>query len=89
MERILTPVLLFCVSVSWCQIEYQPIAGDLLKHWNTANLSRFSDVWDSDSVGLPNGINDPLLTGIDRLHLLWETGSSLKDRSESSLEKTS
>ncbi len=89
MKIALISVLLFSVSVSWCQIEYQPIAGELLEYWNKANSSCFSEVWDSDSIGLPNGINDPLLTGIDRLHLLWETGSSLKDRFESSLEKTS
>ncbi len=65
MKIALISVLLFCVSVSWCQIECQPIAGDLLKHCNTANSSCFSDVWDSDSVGLPNGIDELVMTGIE------------------------
>ena len=65
MKTTFLPILLLSVSVSWCQIGYQPIAGDLLKHWNTANSSCFSDVWDFDFAGLPNGIDELVMTGIE------------------------
>ena len=65
MKTTFLPILLLSVSVSWCQIGYQPIAGDLLNHWNTANSSCFSDVWDFDFAGLPNGINELLMTGVE------------------------
>ena len=65
MKSILIPVFLISVSVSCSQIGYKPITGDLLSHWNTANSSCFPDVWDSDSIGLPNGINELVLTGIE------------------------
>lgn len=65
MKSILIPVFLISVSVSCSQIGYRPIAGDLLNHWNTANSSCFSDVRDSDFIGLPSGFDELLMTGIE------------------------
>ncbi|MCD4774626.1 MAG: hypothetical protein K8S15_01080 [Candidatus Aegiribacteria sp.] len=58
MKTTLILFFLITVSTSWCQIEYPPIAGDLLKHWNTAGSSCSADVWDADSIELPNGIDE-------------------------------
>ncbi len=65
MKSILIPVFLISVSASCSQIGYRPITGDLLNHWNTANSSCFSDIWDFDSIGLPSGFDELLMTGIE------------------------
>jgi hypothetical protein len=65
MKSIIIPVFLISVSVSCSQIGYRPIAGDLLNHWDTANSSCFSDVRDSDFIGLPSGFDELLMTGIE------------------------
>ncbi len=65
MNRVSIPVLLISVSISWCQIEYQPIAGELLEYWNTTNSSCFDQISVSDSYPLPDGISQLLMTCIE------------------------
>ncbi|MCD4700920.1 MAG: tetratricopeptide repeat protein [Candidatus Aegiribacteria sp.] len=65
MKRVLFPVLLIFVSVTWCQIEYQPITGELLEHWNTVPPSHFPKVYDFDSGNLPDGIYELCIAGIE------------------------
>ena len=68
MKTLIIPILLLSVSVSWCQIEYRSMAGDLLKHLNTlieSSSVHVADVWDFDSAGLPHDINGLVVTCVE------------------------
>ncbi len=65
MRRMFFPALLFIVSIAWSQIEYQPITGELLEHWNTAYLCDLPKVYYYDSGNLPDDIYELQITGIE------------------------
>lgn len=65
MYRVFIPVILIIVSLTWGQIEYQIITGELLEHWNTAFQSNLPYVNHFDSGKLPDGINELRITGIE------------------------
>jgi formylglycine-generating enzyme required for sulfatase activity len=65
MKSVLLLVLLICASVAWSQIDYQPISGALLEHWNTAYLSDLPKVYNYDSSNLPDGIYELQIAGIE------------------------
>ena len=65
MRRVFILLFLLIVSVSYSQIHYQLITGDLLRHWNTADPSCFADVPISDFLRFPDGINEIVMTGIE------------------------
>lgn len=58
MKRAFLPLLLIISSLAWCYIDYQPISGDLLEHWNSGIPSDFPIVNNFDTSNLPNGINE-------------------------------
>ncbi len=65
MYRVFIPVLLIIVSLTWGQIEYQPITGELLDHWNTAFRSFLPEVNYYNSGKLPEGICKLIITGLE------------------------
>ncbi len=65
MRRVFITALLFIVSIAWSQIEYQPITGELLEHWNTAYLCDLPKVYYYDSGNLPDDIYELQITGIE------------------------
>ena len=65
MYRVFILVLLTIVSVTWGQVEYQPITGELLEHWNTAYSSHLPKVYHYDSCNLPDGIYELHMAGIE------------------------
>lgn len=68
MKILFIPILLLSVSVSWCQIGYQPIDGFLLWYLNSlteSSSAHVADVWDFDTTELPNDINKLVLTCVE------------------------
>ena len=65
MRRVLITVLLFIVSIAWSQIDYQPISGELLEHWNTTSPSFHPKVYHFDPEKLPDGIHELRIVGIE------------------------
>ena len=65
MKAVLITVLLVIVSLVWGQIEYQPITGALLEHWNTAYSYFMPIVYHFDSGELPDGIYELRMAGIE------------------------
>jgi formylglycine-generating enzyme required for sulfatase activity len=65
MKSVLLPVLMICASVAWSQIDYQPISGALLEHWNTAYSCDFPKVYNYDSGNLPEDIYELRIAGIE------------------------
>jgi len=64
-KRVYVLIFLICASVSWSQVEYQPITGELLEHWNTAVSCYFSDTYNYESGKLPDGIQELCITCIE------------------------
>ncbi|RKZ05590.1 hypothetical protein DRQ25_15810 [Candidatus Fermentibacteria bacterium] len=65
MKAVLITVLLTFASLQWGQIEYQPITGVLLEHWNTAYSYFIPIVYHFDSGELPDGIYELRIAGIE------------------------
>ncbi|MCK5116520.1 MAG: hypothetical protein KAR44_07950 [Candidatus Aegiribacteria sp.] len=65
MKTVVITVLLTFVSLLWGQIEYQPITGVLLEHWNTAYSTFLPQVHYFDSDELPGDIYELRITGIE------------------------
>jgi len=58
-------VLLIAVSVCLAQDGYQPISGELLHYWYTADPISFLDIEDFDGTLLPGGVSRVKITGIE------------------------
>jgi hypothetical protein len=65
MKTVMITVLLTFVSLVWGDIEYQPISGALLEHWNTAYSYFMPIVYHFDSGELPEDIYELRITGIE------------------------
>ena len=65
MKAVLITVLLIIVSLVWGQIEYHPITGALLEHWNTAYSTFLPQVNYFDSSKLPEDIYELRIVGIE------------------------
>lgn len=82
MKRILFTSLFIAVSISCSNVEYQPISGELLSHWNASSPSCFPPVSDFDAERLPEGVSELCITGIEierdslNLYLLGITAAS-------------
>jgi len=58
-------VVLIAVSVCFAQSGYQPISGELLHYWYTADPVSFLDIEDFDRTLLPEGVFRAKITGIE------------------------
>lgn len=65
MRRTLIPILFLAASISFGRIDYKPITGELLEHWNTVSRTVLPIVYHFDTGNLPNGIYELLITGIE------------------------
>lgn len=65
MKKVLIMILPFIVSIAWCQIDYKPISGALLEHWNTTAPSQLPKVYHFDPEKLPDGIYELRIAGIE------------------------
>ena len=65
LKRAFVPLLLIIASIAWCHIDYQPISGALLEHWNTIFPYYFPKVYNYDSASLPDGIYELQIAGIE------------------------